>query len=334
MDKLQWLFVWLKDKIQANPKTSLFLIVAALVYIPYSAYQHMLARKAQELGEKEVRLDDQVDGVVAVLDNTDFLGKVRYQDGTLLPRDGLGAAVLTWADFTKAPDRLGGNPGVKGLTEKDFPVVAFFNSSAFDATGMPTALRRARDGSAVFQTAVRPVRLLLPLRSGDFKVVDAAGEKLVKADDWYAAYANLPPADQPTATQLDQLSDEQLQKLGLRRRLKADDAAGVRGFAVKVGGVERAVEPAAGVHLLVYPGEVKPVRRLEELPKNVDGVTTAADGSYRIPLKPGTYTLVVVDAAGVPHGNAVSDSSWPTFTVAENKWLDYEVRVLPPAGGK
>lgn len=321
----------------------------ALLFVPVLAFKNMKERKAAEpqpAGKPaETAADDKVPGL-----------KVRYstagdtfvyQNGTALPSDGLGFAVLGWDDYQKNPEQFqkaGFEP-----READFPVVVFFNLSGFDASGDPGVVRRAKDGSVVFEMKDRPkkpVAGMTPLRDGSFKVFFRDGSsEVVKEDDWYKVYMGVEPAVKlPASEELDKMTPEQLAKLGLTRMTKEeyekkfggsipipppapkDARAGVKGVVIQVGGVP-AVKPLAGVEVYALRGAADPVPSVKADPRVAARGATDANGGFSLPLPAGTYT-VVVEVGGKAMGNAVNPAKWPQVTVG-GEWVDYEFRVPP-----
>jgi hypothetical protein len=318
-----------------------------LFFIPYFAVQNMHERKAKEAAERtaEVEADDVVTGLKVKFSK---LGDTFvYQNGKELPYDGLGFAVLNWDDYQKNPDKFK-KTGFEAKQE-DFPIVVFFNVSGFDASGDPAVVRRAKDGTIVFELKDRPkkpVAGMTPLRDGSFKVFFRDGtSESVKEDDWYRTYMGTEPAQKlPSPEELDKLSPEELAKLGLTRMSKdeftkkfggevpippqvpKDAKAGVRGVVIQVGGIP-ALQPLKQLTVYAVKGAADPVASLKDDPRIAATAKTDDNGGFSLALPPGTYTLVV-EIQGKLIGNAVNQKTWPAVTVGDG-WVDYEFRVSP-----
>lgn len=78
---------------------------------------------------------------------------VIYGDGTAIKADGVGGKVLTFEEYKQTPHRFK-SLGIT-IPETSFPVVIFYNSSGFDATGLPVAIRQAADGAMVWAAGPR-----------------------------------------------------------------------------------------------------------------------------------------------------------------------------------
>lgn len=319
----------------------------AVFFIPFLAFQQMKERKAREAAEAtaELAADDKVTGL-----------KVRYskagdtfvyQDGTVLPNDGLGYAVLGWDDYQQNPDRFQ-RAGFEAR-QPDFPIVVFFNLTGFDASGDPGVVRRAKDGSVVFELKDRPkkpIAGMTPLRDGSFKVFFRDGTAdTVSEEDWYRVYMGVEPAAKlPTSADLDKMTPEQLAKVGLTRMTKdeyekkfggaipipppapKDGKSGVKGVVIQVGGVP-AIKPLDKVEVFALKGAVDPVPTVKADPRVAAKGVTDANGGFSLTLPAGTYT-VVVEVDGKARGNAVNAAKWPQVTVGDG-WVDYEFRVPP-----
>lgn len=335
----------LKAYLAANKKKSA-VVAAALVMIPYLSFQNMKERKAAEAAARvlDVKLDDRVEGVSARFNKgTDTF---TYQDGSTQPADGLAFAVLTADDIGPNAERFAKVGYVPDT--KDFPVVVFYNPSGFDNTGDPSAIRRAKDGSAVFRVKDRPpqqVAGVTPNRDGSFRVFFRDGtEAAVPEDAFYRAYMGTEPADKiPTPAELDKMSDDELKKLGLTRMPRAEyekkngaltgpaargiGKGGIKGTVIEVGGVPP-VKPL-GCTVMLLGGAVRPTD--DWAAKKIGTCIADEKGHYSFTAGPGTYTVVVLahPQDKKPRGNAVNPAVWPAVTVGE-EWLEYEFRV--PAG--
>jgi hypothetical protein len=271
---------------------------------------------------------------------------VTYDDGTAVPADALGVAVITAEDYKKFPDRLDRH-GIRP-NSSDYPVVAFFNSTGFDATGDPVAVRRGKDGLLIHgkPDARKPVHAVVADRGGGFRVVagnyswktydDKMAWRTVDDKEWFKDFMNIePPVKLPTPEEMDRMTDAELEKLGVRRMDRgeyekkfgklptppADQAkTGLRGRVVKVGGSPALQPVKAKVQILA--GKARPSDKLDTV---VATIATEADGSYAASLPPGTYT-VVVEYEGKLRGNALDQSAWPSVDVKDG-WVDYDVRV-------
>lgn len=322
-------------------------VLLGLLFVPFLAFQAMKERKEKEAAAavSEQPADDLVPGLKSRLSKAG--DTFVYQDGTELPHDGLGYAVLSWDDYQKNPDRFQKAGFV--AQEADFPVVVFFNLTAFDASGDPGVVRRAKDGSVVFELKDRPrkqVARMTPLRDGTFKVFFRDGSAdVVSEDAWYRTYMGVEPAPKlPPGDELDKMSPDQLAKLGLARMTKDDfqkkfggavpappeppagQKSGVKGVVIQVGGVP-AVQPVGKVDVYALAGAVDPVASVKADPRVANKATTDASGGFVLPLPAGAYTIVV-EVDGKALGNAVKQDRWPTVTVGGD-WVDYEFRVPP-----
>lgn len=116
--------------------------------------------------------------------------EVGYLDGSWLPADGLGVALVTREDDAKAPDRLNAFRGL--LTDQDFPLVVFLNASGFDATGEPVVIRRAKDGKELYRSPnAEKVLLCVAQRDGRFRVFVPRGMRTVDEQTWVEKYMRL-----------------------------------------------------------------------------------------------------------------------------------------------
>lgn len=159
-------------------------IVSAIIGITYYAFQ----AKDERLGATTTfRLDEQVPVTVSV-SATEFLPVVTYLNGKTLGADAYGVMVATIADWQANPQPFADHE----LDPTDFPIVAFFNSSAFDVTGALLVIRRADNGELVSEIKERPeglVRVVWPDRHGGYNVLTDRGTKtLVPMDQWYTRY--------------------------------------------------------------------------------------------------------------------------------------------------
>ena len=320
----------------------------ALFFVPYFTWEAMKERKSEELDESATVIDEKLPDLKLIFNSKNVPGEVQYGDGKRLPLDGYGMAVLTWDDFQKQVDRFGdvGN----SLKEYDFPVVVFFNSSGFDATGDPMVVRRAKDGELLIETKGRPkmVRFMAPLRDGGFKLFFWGSKEAttVSEEEWYRTFVGIePPRELPSPEELEKMTDEQLQKLGIQRMTKEElkkkgikpppeksgtpqatqEKTGLTGRVFKVGGIP-AIQPLA-VTVHVFDGEdVKPFPSINaNSPQPLKSTKTDRDGSYAVALPPGRYT-VVIEYNGRLLGNAIKQESWPSVSVGED-WKTYEFRV-------
>jgi hypothetical protein len=303
----------------------------------------MQERQAKEAGTIYA-LDDVVTDVKLVVQTDKVL--VQYQDGTRMEANALGIAVITKEDNDKAADRLKkANP-----KDTDFPVVVFFNTSGFDATGDVRMVRRAKDGGLVWQAqpVTVPIKAVIPQRNGSFRVIDThigdAAPSVVTEEDFHRQYLGLDTLKLPPAEELAKMTAAELDKLGLVRMSKEEydkkyakesvketakvpaipPPAGVKGIVFQVGG--SAVTPLV-VPLYVLTGKVTPRSKIDPADKDlITTVTTDKAGAFSIPLPPGEYTLVVL-VDGSLRGNALNQQQWPSVKVGQDKWKDYEFRV-------
>jgi len=317
----------------------------ALLFVPYFTWEAMKERKAKELDESAIVIDEKLPDLKLILNAKNVPGEIQYGDGKRLPLDSYGVATLTWEDFQKQVERFG--EAGKALKEADFPVVVFFNSSGFDATGDPMVVRRAKDGDVVMELKSRPpmLRFMTPGRDGSFKLFTWGSKEptIVKEDEWYRKYVGVEaPKALPKQEELDKMSDEQLKALGIQRVTQPDkkdkeqppsggnpsntqEKTGLRGKVLKVGGIP-AIQPLS-VPVHVFAGkDVKPFAKID-----VNGTRPAAstksdkDGAYAVALPPGRYT-VVIEYQGTLVGNAIKPDVWPSVTVGDD-WKEYEFRV-------
>lgn len=161
-------------------------VVSALIGITYYAFQ----AKDERLGAQTAityALDEQVPVKVRI-STTEFYPAVIYLNGTTIGADAYGMMVITLADWQANPKVTGDHE----LDPPDFPVVAFFNSSAFDVTGALLVIRRAADGELVSEITERPegmVRVVWPDRRGGYNVLtDRRTKTYVPMDQWYVRY--------------------------------------------------------------------------------------------------------------------------------------------------
>lgn len=313
-----------------------------LLFIPGMAFQNMQARKAAALNVMEA--DDQVKGLKLKFSKS--ADTITYQNGVEMPLDGFGYAVLTADDYAANPDRfkrVGFNP-----KPEDFPIVVFFNLTGFEPSGDPGVVRRARDGSVVFELSGRPTRMVAamsPNRDGTFRVTFRDGTTdTVAADDWYRTYMGVEPAPKiPSPEQLDKMTDAELKKLGMNRMTKEEyqkkyggdvpvppatpnAKTGVKGVVIQVGGIP-AIKPLAGVTVYALTGAVDPVASVSSDTRVVAKAVTDASGGYVLTVPDGVYTIVA-EIGGKPRGNAINPKRWPSVKVG-GEWVEYEFRVPP-----
>lgn len=277
-----------------------WLVIAAILLIPYYAYQNMIERTTSDVG---VVVDPQAPITLHAGD------RVTYLDKTVHPCDGYGMLVLTWDDYKAQEERFA---AMSSLIPESFPVVLFFNASGFDTTGDPIVVRRVANGQVVFssQRAVPLVRRCIPQRDGSFLVVNADGtSQTVSERVWYTKYMGL--QEQQPVTEKPPSPDEPK---------PAEMKTGLRGqvFKPTASGIER----LAGASVLVFRGSISPKDSVDSKPVAV--VTVAKDGSYSVSLPPGTYTVALV-LDGKIYGNARDQSTWPTVEVTDSI-VDYDVR--------
>lgn len=295
--------------VQRNWKLGLL----ALLLVPGMAYQQMKDRKARESESavSAVVADDKVQGVT--LKFTKAVDTITYQDGTVLPVDGIGYAILTWDDYQKNIERLkrvGFEP-----KEADFPIVVFFNLSGFDVSGDPGVARSAKNGSMLFSLKDRPkglVASMMPMRDGTFKVFYRDGtSEIVKDADWYHVFMGIEPVVPPKPPEEP-------------KTIIQKDKTGIRGVVIAVGGIPP-IQPVKSTAVIVLRGSVDPVALDKLKDKIVSEVTTKDDGTFTVDVPPGLYT-VIVKKDNKLYGNAVNQAKWPAVTVGD-KAVEYEFRL-------
>lgn len=289
-------------------------------------------------------LDESVSKVALRFDKGEAV--VIYEDGNARRADAIGAALVTLGDHEKFPDRFERH-GIK-LARTDYPVVAFFNATAFDATGDPLVVRRASDGKELYRkdSAGKQVAAVIARRGGGFRWLNAyhwdTGEKVKWADvtdeEWFKDFMNLePPVKIPPAEELEKMTDEELKKLGVNRMERAEyekkfgklpatpeatvGKTGIRGRVVPIGNAKI----PAGSKILIWKGKVKPSDKLLESSETVMVIDFDKDGSYAATLLPGTYT-VTVKWDGKLYGNSLDQSAWPSVEV-KDAWVEYDIRL-------
>lgn len=309
--------------------------LAALLIVPYLAYENMKARKAKELAESTYAIDDRIDGLKISV-NRDGV-TITYQDGTQKPADAIGITAVTLDDHKQAPERL----KAQDLKDDDFPVVAFFNHTGFDASGTPVMVRRARDGMQVFPKnggTVKGYRLraAVPLRSGGWTAYywdgpDKTGKTVVSDEDWASVYLNAAEQKVPSPEELDRMTDEQLRAIGVQRmtkeeaKLRETKKNGVRGRIVKVGGNPAIVPLKVPIHIFKGKAAFDGVPKYDPKDARI-AISTMSDeeGRYAIDLPPGEYTMTI-EYEGRLWGNAIKDT-YPSFKVPEAGWIEYDFR--------
>ncbi len=186
-------------KIKLGTIATVLSTIVGVLYYTFQAKDERLAGQPAAAGYMLVA--DTAVPVSLTLDEANWLGVVTYLNGKKLDADGYGMATFTLEDWKKTPHLLGDHAEV--VVEADFPVVAFFNSSAFDVTGSLIVVRRAADGALVSEIKDRPpaaVRKILPRRDGGYTVITGReGTKTsVQMDSWYRTYMGTePPAPPP-----------------------------------------------------------------------------------------------------------------------------------------
>lgn len=116
---------------------------------------------------------------------------------------------------------------------------------------------------------------------------------------------------------------------------------GLRGSVVSVGGVP-AIQPLA-VDVYLFSGafdaattgailaktELGPTfaEYLQKHERFVARTRSAVDGTYKLTVPPGTYTMMILGGRG-PLGNSRTPGVWPSVTVGAG-WTDYDFRVTP-----
>lgn len=348
----------MKDWI-ANNKGKAILLLAAVFVVPHLAYQHMLDRKAAEKAEVLVDVDAKIPGLKLSLSKQG--SEVVFQDGSRKFPEGVGIVTMTLEDHKANPERLS-KQGIV-LEDSDFPVIVFFNQSSFDATGDPAVVRRAKDGSEVFglKNRVKRLRYIIPQRGGGYLAYLWDTNDPLKLDEatFYRDYMGIePPPSLPPQDKLDKMSDEELQKLGIRRMTKEEyekqgktpkepekpaavtAKTGIKATVNVVGGKE-GVTPLASIPVMIFKGKVKQPfeafpqdkAKVEEMLKAlaVDSplvtlTKTDKDGSFSVTLPTGIYT-VIVEVQGKLRGNAFNPGVWPTCEVPAEGWLEYDFKV-------
>jgi hypothetical protein len=173
------------------------------------------------------------------VDVTSWMGTVIYQNDAEHPAQGYGLVVVKYADYEENQEYYGDI--FAGISKDDYPIVVAFNRSAFDTTGLPCVVRRARDGQQVYPTSSDPVPLVrhaVPQRDGGFLIFTEKSEQIkVSAKDWYEKYLNVvmeesssdapvsepidpsqpPITNMPKPEELEKMTDEQLKERGIRR---------------------------------------------------------------------------------------------------------------------
>ena len=311
---------WLKTR---NKKRWVFYLAAPVV-IYLLAVQAMEKRKARELAEQTHELDEKLPGVKLIVNRDDSW--VVYQNGTKILADGMGIVGVTWQDAQEQPKLF----AIRGLDEKDYPLVVFFNKSGFDISGDVVTARRAADGSIVAENTERgrKLRHAVANRSGGFTLYwDVADQPKVTISDeeWQSNYVGMKKV--PTPEELDKMTDEELSTFGLKRVTRDDliksTKSGVKGRAFKIlsiGGV--AVTGTAHV----FRGRIEPFAKFD--PKDqrlVDSTSTDKDGNFVFPLPAGTYTIVI-EHNGIVRGVPLLDGSWAE-TIVKDEWVDLGFRV-------
>lgn len=340
--------------------------LAFICVVPYLAVQNMKKRTAglpTKSASASVELSASVPGLKATFTGPGVY--ITYLDGTTIPADGYGIVVVTKDDKEAEPESLQ-KAGYK-VEATDYPLVIFFNLTAFNPSSKPQVIRRAATGDAVYSVTggvpSEPHRPVLVNVMGDaqtpvFRIYYLDGSSHdVDVKEWEKRYlgidedVELPPQDK-----LEKMSDAELDKLGLKRgppaqpeKLKESapklqtEKTGLRGLVAKVGGIP-AVQPIE-VDLVIFKGKVETAERqamnlslslavgknavsvLEKAGKVVAKTRSGADGRYELALPAGVYTMVAL-VNGKVLGNAREQATWPTVTVGDG-WLDYDFRVAP-----
>lgn len=162
--------------------------------------------KQQRIDSQGVVLFPEVHPGIVWFDNGSAMGKVQYPAGESFPRDGLAAFHVTWEEYQKLPAALPATrDDSKAWQQSDFPAVVYCNSSGFDSSAAPVAVRHAHDGKLLFhkKPAAGLVKLLVPT-DGGYLVYTADGKIEMNERTWVEQYMGLtyqpPPQPNPQPT--------------------------------------------------------------------------------------------------------------------------------------
>lgn len=181
-------------KIKLGSIASAVSAVAYLLYCVFQAKDDRLAHQPPAIAPVSFTVDEAVP-VKVELSATSWLGDVIYLNGKRIPADAYGMATFTAADLQANPQLLGDH----SVAVEDFPIVAFYNSSAFDVTGAFLIVRRAADGEMVSEIELRPespVRKVYPHRQGGYHVWYGNGAHVwATTDEWQRRYMGVTPQE-------------------------------------------------------------------------------------------------------------------------------------------
>ena len=167
--------------------------LAFLVVVPILA----LIYKQQRIDSKGIALFPDVHPGIVWFDDGSLLGKVQYPSGDSYPRDGLAVFHVTWEEYQKLPAILPPNPNVTTgawAQTLHFPVVVWCNSTGFDSTATPVAVRHANNGQLHYQKkpVAGLVKLLTPQGDG-YLAYTVDGTKIQLSEkDFVEQYMGLP----------------------------------------------------------------------------------------------------------------------------------------------
>lgn len=313
--------LWVFD----NWKKVLSVVGLGIVVVPILAYQNMQKRLATETPPNTPANTAQA---LVALDSAPGV-KLRWQDcrvpmliypnGKEYAADGFLCSYVTWDKYQADKGVFGRMPYSPKM--EDFPVLVFGNSTGFDVSGEPVALRRASDGERLWTSPQTFRPGFVVVKDDGFLAYDVTTSKYFDAATWQKDMMGVDPKlSELTPEQIAKMSDEELAKLGIKREKvdpppvpdKPTEKSGIRG---KLEGNKVEVELVAmtGVVNKMSVADIKRSNRI------AGSVKIGPSADFALPLPAGLYTIVIIE------GNAAQglgpNGQWTAIKIAD-QWLD------------
>ena len=238
--------------------------------------------------------------------------RIKYRDGTNIMADGLGAFVMDKDDPRFDKDHLGVDIDMKAI-EKHLPVVVFINATGFDASGLPVCMRKASNGEAVYVRHVgNRVSMAYFYPTGEVRVHSPWSAKVstLTEEQWYTRYMSMSkvePERKPDTPDIKPDSKPDSKPDPNPYKIKS----GLNLKVIRVGGTQGAVVPVEAT-LWFFRGKHGP----KDTHTGVE-IRTGKDGTFKLPLTPGVYTLAIMVGTEL-RGNSANKDVWPSVTVKED----------------